>query len=86
MTSTRKFFFYSFLGPNHGSHCSQNQGAAYGCSVCICRDAATLYDTIMRVIRDDKMLPTDKLASFACDGAVVMIGGFFCIYLLFNIL
>ena len=51
-------------------------------------DAATLYDSILRVIRDDKMLPTDKLASFASDGAAVMIGtfSFFCIYLLLNIL
>ncbi|XP_061902629.1 zinc finger protein 862-like [Entelurus aequoreus] len=32
-------------------------------------DAATLYDSILRVIKDDNMLPTDKLASFASDGA-----------------
>lgn len=37
-------------------------------------DAAALYDTIVRVIRDDKVLPTNKLASFASDGAAVMIG------------
>lgn len=37
-------------------------------------DAATLYDTILTVIRDGKMLPTNKLVSFASDGASVMIG------------
>lgn len=37
-------------------------------------DAATLYGTILRVIRDDKMLPTNKLASFTSDEASVMIG------------
>lgn len=77
----------SFLGPNHvGSTVVQTRvlhlgGVSAG-------DAAPLYDNILWVIRDNKMLPTDKLASFASDGTAAMIGefSFYCIYLLFNIL
>ncbi|XP_072563772.1 zinc finger protein 862-like isoform X2 [Paramormyrops kingsleyae] len=63
----------SFLGPNHVGVTAVKTRVLHLGAVSA-GDAATLYDTILRVIRDDKMLPTDKLASFASDGAAVMIG------------
>lgn len=50
-------------------------------------DAASLYDSILKVIRDEKVLLTEKFASFASDGAAVMTGKFslFAFYLLVNI-
>ncbi len=64
---------FSFLGPNDvGSTVVQTRVLHLG--AVSAGDAATPYDNILQVIRDEKTLPTDKLASFASDGAAVMIG------------
>lgn len=80
---TTNIYFFSFLGPNKLGNTTVktkvlNFGEVSG------GDAATLYDTILRVIRDEKRLPTNKLASFTSDGAPVMTGELYLLLLIID--